>query len=213
MHGRNRRMGGVMPGRRAPEATRREQLLEAAYRVALRTGIDGVTLRAVAAEAKLSHGLVLFHFKGKDQLIDAVLDRLLTTTAILDASHDGVPPSSARDCLSALLERELDRSARDVHGMRLFFEYWALGVRHAPIRRKIAAALGRYRAAFRSLAAELLVAGPHRADLGPDALAAVAVSLVSGYAVQAMIDPHHLDVDAYRAAALTMIERLGTMPA
>lgn len=201
-----------MPGQRAPEATRREQILEAAYRVALHAGIDGVTLRAVAAEAKLSHGLVVFHFKGKGPLIDAVLDRLLSTTTILDVSDDVTGPPSARDRLSALFERELARSARDVRGMRLFFEYWALGVRRAPIRRKIAAALERYRAAFRSLAAELIAAAPQGTDLRPDAFAAVAVSLVSGHAVQAMMDPHRFDIDAYHAAALTMLERLASVP-
>lgn len=201
-----------MPGRRAPVATRREQIVEAAYGVALLTGIDGVTLRAVAARARLSHGLVAFHFKGKDQLIDAVLDRLLTTTAILGASAADAGSPSARDRLATLLERELDRSARDTRGMRLFFEYWALGVRQAPIRRKIAAALARYRDAFRSLAAELLAASPHAPDVRPDALAAVAVSLVSGFAVQAMIDPRRFDIDAYQAAALAMIERLASLP-
>ena len=57
-----------MPGQKAAEATRREQILKAAYEVALRRGIDGLTVRAVAARARLSHGLVLFHFKRKDQL-------------------------------------------------------------------------------------------------------------------------------------------------
>src|SRR4051794_31210740 len=36
-----------MPGQRESQATRREQILEAAYEVALRRGIDGLTVRAV----------------------------------------------------------------------------------------------------------------------------------------------------------------------
>ena len=61
-----------MPGKKASEAERREQILTAAHHVALRQGIDGLTVRAVAARARLSHGLVLFHFKRKDQLVAAV---------------------------------------------------------------------------------------------------------------------------------------------
>ena len=72
-----------MPGHKATEATRREQILKAAYEVALRRGIDGLTVRAVAARARLSHGLVLFHFKRKDQLGLALLDRVLATTLSL----------------------------------------------------------------------------------------------------------------------------------
>jgi len=77
-----------MPGPKASEETRREQIVSAAYEVALRTGIDGVTLRAVAAKAKLSHGLVVFYFKQKHQLISALLDRVLTTTAMLQVTGD-----------------------------------------------------------------------------------------------------------------------------
>ena len=76
-----------MPGQRAPEEQRREQILSAAYAVALRTGIAVVTLRAVAVEAGLSHGLLLFHFERKDELIGALLDRVLATTVMLDRSR------------------------------------------------------------------------------------------------------------------------------
>ena len=41
-----------MPGQRESQATRREQILEAAYEVALRRGIDGLTVRAVAATVR-----------------------------------------------------------------------------------------------------------------------------------------------------------------
>ena len=48
-----------MPGQRESQATRREQILEAAYEVALRRGIDGLTVRAVAARARLSSCLTV----------------------------------------------------------------------------------------------------------------------------------------------------------
>ncbi|HEX5436634.1 MAG TPA: TetR/AcrR family transcriptional regulator [Gemmatimonadaceae bacterium] len=203
-----------MPGRKAPEETRREQIVSAAYEVALRTGIDGVTLRTVAAKAKLSHGLIVFYFKQKDQLIGALLDRVLATTAMLHVSQDVARIPHAPERLGALLRQELDRLSRDPRGMRLFFEYWALGVRQGVTRRRIGAALERYRAAFRTLAEEMLpTAPPNGTDVTPDALAAVAVSLVSGYAVQAMIDPGHFDTGAYLAAAQSLIERLAPAPA
>jgi AcrR family transcriptional regulator len=212
-----------MPGRRAPEDARREQIVNAAYAVALRTGIAEVTLRAVAAQAGLSHGLVLFHFKRKDQLIAALLDRVLATTAMLDLSAEShrTDVSARRGAparLAALLRQEVERLAAEPRGMRLFFEYWALGVRKATIRAKIAAALERYRAAFRELAAELLSdepgreADPPSAPPTPDALAAVAVSLINGCAVQMMIDPEGFDTDAYLAAVVSLVERVAPAP-
>jgi TetR/AcrR family transcriptional repressor of bet genes len=203
-----------MPGPRAPEAARREQILNAAYHVALRAGIDGVTLRAVAAEAKLSHGLVVFYFKHKDRLIGALLDRVLATTAMLHVSEDVARIPQASERLGGLLRQELGRLSRDPRGLRLFFEYWALGVRQTAIRRRIGAALERYRAAFRAMAEELLpTEASHGTDVTPDALAAVAVSLINGCAVQAMIDPHHFDTRAYLAAVQGLIERLAPTPA
>src|SRR5215210_7668260 len=130
-----------MPGSRAPEEARREQILSAAYKVALRKGIDGITLRAVAAEAKLSHGLLLFYFKRKDQLVGALLDRVLATTAMLHVPDVVARIPHARERLGALLGEEVGRISRDPRGIRLFFEYWALGVRQAAIRRRIGAAL------------------------------------------------------------------------
>jgi AcrR family transcriptional regulator len=202
-----------MPGQRAPEGARREQIVSAAYEVALRTGIDGVTLRAVAAEATLSHGLVVFYFKRKDRLIGALLDRVLATAAMLHVSEDVARIPHAPERMGALLRQELGRFARDPRGIRLFFEYWALGVRQAAIRRRIGAALERYRAAFRSVAEEMLPAdAADGTDVTPDALAAVAVSLISGYAVQAMSDPERFDTGAYLAAAQGLIERLAPTP-
>lgn len=199
-----------MPGQKASEEARREQILQAAYAVALQRGIDGVTVRAVAAEAGLSHGLLVFYFKQKDQLIAALLDRVLTTTALLRIPAHVAHIPHAEDRLRALLRAELERLAHGPQDFRLFLEYWALGTREAAVRTKIAAALERYRAALRTL-----IEGVLRADAAghgrgtPDGYAAVAVSLVSGCAMQAMIDPDGFDMAAYFGAVHDMIEPLG----
>lgn len=191
-----------MPGKKVAESTRREQILKAAHEVALRRGIDGLTVRAVAARARLSHSLVLFHFKRKDQLGLALLDRVLTTTVppgIADGIGD-VP--DARERLVALLRRELQRVAAEPQHVRLLLEYWARGAHNATIRRKILAGLDGYREVFRALADETL--SPRAARNGRTTaagLAAVAVGLILGYPVQAMIAPNALDPEEYLASA------------
>jgi AcrR family transcriptional regulator len=57
---------------RMPVAERRIQLIEAALRVACRDGIDAATVRAVAAEAGVSLGVVHYCFLDKDELLRAV---------------------------------------------------------------------------------------------------------------------------------------------
>ncbi|MBZ2188673.1 TetR/AcrR family transcriptional regulator [Alcanivorax sp. JB21] len=55
----------------------RDQILDAAQRVAAKRGAGHVTLDAVAQESGLSKGGVLYHFPNKDALINGMLERLL----------------------------------------------------------------------------------------------------------------------------------------
>jgi AcrR family transcriptional regulator len=198
-----------MPGKRASEDVRREQILRAAFDVAAREGIGSLTIRAVAAEAHLSHTLVLFHFQRKERLVHELLEWLIATTSVLHVSAEIARMPRALDRLHALLQQEMSRLSHEPRHTRLFFEYWALGARHEPIRERISAELERYRSAFRTIMEELLVAEPATfAGVTADGLAAVAVSWIHGCAVQAMIDPLHFDADEYLAAVRGMAGQL-----
>jgi AcrR family transcriptional regulator len=200
-----------MPGQKATEATRREQILKAAHEVALRRGIDGLTVRAVAAKARLSHGLVLFHFKRKDQLGLALLDRVLATTVSLEIPDDIGAIPSPRERLEALFRHEMHRLSEEPRRMRLLLEYWARGAHNAMIREKIGSALDRYRAAFRTIAQEALRNERGRFGGGtPTGWAAMAVSLIIGYPVQAMIGPTQLDLNEYLVSVEGIIGRQAT---
>lgn len=56
---------------------RQRPLMEATLRLIGRRGLDGVTHRAVAAEAKTSLGAVTHHFRSRDALIEAALRHAL----------------------------------------------------------------------------------------------------------------------------------------
>ncbi len=194
-----------MPGQKATEATRREQILKAAHEVALRRGIDGLTVRAVASRARLSHGLVLFHFKRKDQLGLALLDRVLATTLLVEIPADIRAIPNPQERFQALFSLEMRRFSQEPHRIRLLLEYWARGAHNAVIRGKIGPGLDRYRAAFRQIAEEILRAVPGRSvKATPAGVAASAVSLILGYPVQAIIDPAQLDIGEYLASGETV---------
>jgi DNA-binding transcriptional regulator YbjK len=57
---------------------RERPLMEATLRIIGRTGLDGVTHRAVAAEAGMSVGAVTHHFETRDVLVEAALRFALT---------------------------------------------------------------------------------------------------------------------------------------
>ena len=60
-----------------PKPSKRESLLAAAGRVIQRSGSSALTLDAVAAEAKVSKGGLLYHFASKEELVSALLQSML----------------------------------------------------------------------------------------------------------------------------------------
>jgi TetR/AcrR family transcriptional repressor of bet genes len=195
-----------VPGQKAPEEQRREQILLAAYGVASREGIAGLTVRAVAAEAGLSHGLVLFHFKRKDQLVRALLDGVLAATLALVVPADIAALPRALDRLRALLRREVDRLSHEPDRIRLLLECWALGARDAEMRETVGGALARYRAGFARLAEEVLASESSGfARVTATGLAAVTVGLINECAIQGSVDPEHFLIDDYLSAVQGLV--------
>ena len=60
-----------------PRADTKDKLLNAAGAVVPRDGAQALTLDAVASEAGVSKGGLLYHFKSKRQLLDGMVDRWL----------------------------------------------------------------------------------------------------------------------------------------
>jgi AcrR family transcriptional regulator len=98
-----------MPGKKASEETRREDILRAAYDVAARQGLEALTLRAVATRADVSHGTVIFHFKRQRELVAALLDRVVYATAVLRIPDEVMQITRPSDRLHAVLRAEMDR--------------------------------------------------------------------------------------------------------
>jgi TetR/AcrR family transcriptional regulator, transcriptional repressor of bet genes len=198
-----------MPGKKASVEERREQLLSAAFEVASRTGIGGLTVRSIASEASVSHGLVHFHFKTKEQLVRALLEWVLAATLALHVPEDVARIPRPLDRLRALLQQEMYRLSREPRRTRVFFEYWAMGTRDAAIGERISAELERYRSALRGVAEEVLrTEAAVFGGVTADGVAAVAVSFINGCAVQAMIDPERFDIAEYLDAVRGIVGQL-----
>jgi len=194
-----------MPGRRVSEELRRQQIIRAAYQIALSRGLDGLTVRQVASKAHISHGLVLFHYESKDQLVLAVLDWLLETTFVLQMRDEESAIARPLDRLLAVLRSEMKRLAAEPQRIRLFFDFWAKGTRRREIRAKMQQQLARYRGSFLTIAEAVVLADPGRfQNVSANRLAEVAVSCIKGCAVQAMIDPENFEIEGYLVAAQGM---------
>jgi AcrR family transcriptional regulator len=209
-----------MVGIKVSEEKRREAILRAAYDVAARQGLEALTIRAVAARADVSHGTVLFHFKRKHELVSGLLDRVMYATAVLRIPDTVAQITRPSERMHALLRAEMDRLSIDPRHFRLFLDYWTFGVRNAAIRQRVRAALEAYRSAFRDLAEVVMTAGGSSSSNGrlapstgttpvtAEGVTAVAVSLIHGCALQAVIDPKGFDVRQHFDAAARMLDRL-----
>lgn len=135
-------------GRLRKGARRREELLAATMRIIGRDGSAAVTQRAVAAEAGLAPGVVLYHFAAVDDLLLAALARVNDRwLAELDAA------AAAPDVLAALAD-VVGCAAEMDHGLaRAENELWLLASRRADLR----AELVRWDTALAAVAAEVAV--------------------------------------------------------
>ena len=63
------------------EAARRKQIVDTAIRTIAIRGYQRTSLAEIAREAGISKGVISYHFEGKDNLVEAVLARLLKEPA------------------------------------------------------------------------------------------------------------------------------------
>jgi AcrR family transcriptional regulator len=194
-----------MPGTKVAEALRREQIIDAAYQLAVRGGLRAVTIRDVAKKAEVSTGLVIFHFRTKDRVLLALLDHVLATTITLHVGPEIDAIEDPLERLIALLRQEIGRLSTEPKHNRLFFEFWNEGMWNRAVRLRMQHELDRYRAAFRPMAEQVIASDPDRfTGLTAESLAAVAVSFIKGGAVQSMVEPN-LDVRGFLRAAEALL--------
>lgn len=64
----------------ATQDERREQILEATWKLIARRGLRAANMRAIAAEAGYANGALTYYFKGKDDLIRAAYEYVVAQT-------------------------------------------------------------------------------------------------------------------------------------
>lgn len=91
--------------------SQRERILDAAEQVAVRRGAAQLTLDAVAAEAGVGKGGLIYHFPSKQALLRGLIDRL---AAIFEAGIEAAKadPRSRRSPLHARLTALIDTHRR-----------------------------------------------------------------------------------------------------
>ncbi len=99
-------------------ASTQTTLLEAAAKVVLDKGVGSLTLEAVAHEAGVSKGGLLYHFPTKNKLIEGMIERLI---AEFDWMLEAELAKSSNDWLSAYIRASFQSNPKlDSMGSALF---------------------------------------------------------------------------------------------
>jgi AcrR family transcriptional regulator len=172
---------------------RREELLEAVWRVIVRDGIEGTTIRAIARETGWSTGVLSHYFADKDEIIASALRLAYERIAIRwDEKLEGLTG------VSALYELVVDNLPLDNERKletQLLMNYWSMMIRGHDLT-----ARPRRRG---PLLIDLLTrfvregqeAGEIRGDEAPEDIAERLLGLIDGFSLHALLNPDRLNGD------------------
>ena len=169
--------------RSVDHAQQRQHIATAAYRVLARSGLDGLTMRAIAAEAGCTTGLVTHYFASKRELVSAALDHIRAAHDERARARIAGDPSDPAAALAELLPLDEQRASE----LRVWLGFYAAAVADTQLRRQHAQIYADWRAE--------LAAGLHNAGVpaGPDQEELVdhLVVALNGLVVQAVLDTGH----------------------
>jgi AcrR family transcriptional regulator len=169
---------------------RREELLEAVWRVIARDGLEGATIRAMARETGWSSGVLAHYFTDKDEILVSALrlayDRIAARCEAKLAGLTGI---------RALHELVLDNLPLDDQReleTKFLMNYWSRAIRdHDGVPRP-----ERRGPQLIDLLAQLTLEGQEAgeivADQSPDDIAERLLGLIDGFSLHTLLDPDRL---------------------
>jgi AcrR family transcriptional regulator len=182
---------------------RREELLEAVWRVIARDGMDRATIRSIAAETGWSSGVLAHYFADKDDILGSALrlayDRI---RARWDHKLDGLAG------IDALYELVLDNLPLDDEReleTKFLMNYWSRELRGGvgvPRRSPTLIEL------LTTLARDGQHAGEISRDEPPEDIAERLLGLIDGFSLHALLDPQRLTRERQVALIRREFERL-----
>jgi TetR/AcrR family transcriptional regulator, transcriptional repressor of bet genes len=116
---------------------RRRQIVFALWLVIAEHGIEGVSLRHVAAEAGVSMGRIQHYFGTKEALV------LAGCTALVDSAYDGylkTADAAPRERLLHVVSQQIPRDDGGRVGVSVWYSYVAKSINDAAVRQVLAEA-------------------------------------------------------------------------
>jgi len=174
---------------RAHVASRRRQILDAAWACFARKGFHATTMPEICRQAGLSTGAVYSYFRSKERIIEEGAREALAST--LESMGEPPPDVPAVEALQALLERLLlalgEAAMRD--RIRADVALWGEAVSHPRVSGVLAGNVRDLRSRLARLVRRAQTEGGLSPALEPGAVSRVILALYLGAALQSLVDP------------------------
>ena len=166
---------------------RKRKLIEATAQCLAELGHAGTSVRAVAAKANVSPGLVAHHFKGIDDLIVATYDHVgaQVADALTQAIENAADGSESK--LRAFIEASFKPPVLDRDLLAIWLSFWSLVRRDPGVRKVHKKVYADYRNRLEGLIANIARAHRFRIDAHLAALGFTA--MLDGLWLELCLDP------------------------
>jgi AcrR family transcriptional regulator len=180
--------------RQARGLVRQDRILDAAYELFAGEGVRSTTIAAIADRVELSEAGLLHHFRSKDALLLAVLERIDSSFPEVEVyirEGGGGLGSLSRMPASGRVLVERPAHAR----LRALVTAESLG-QEGLVRRATQRRTALIRRALTDMLAKGVEDGEIRADVDPAAVAVEIIAFMEGIQIQWMLEPEAIDLQA-----------------
>lgn len=181
----------------APSAP--ERILEAACNLIAAEGIDEVRIARVAQRAGASTALVHHYFSTREELLEEALIHSFEEAGDERFRRSPDAEETATEALARGIAESLPFPGSQEREWVLWVELWLRAVREPDLRPVAARLYGRYRDWVAGLIRAGVESGEFRSDAHPEALADIAMALLDGAGIRALIRDPAMEVDSARA--------------
>jgi TetR/AcrR family transcriptional regulator, transcriptional repressor of bet genes len=166
---------------------RKRKLIDATAQCLAEFGHAGTSVRAVAAKANVSPGLVAHHFKGIDDLIVATYDHVgrQVAEALTEAMETALDDSESK--LRAFIEASFKPPVLDRDLLAIWLSFWSLVRRDPGVRKVHKKVYTDYRRRLEELIAD--VAGARRVKIDAHLAALGFTAMLDGLWLELCLDP------------------------
>lgn len=176
---------------------RRERIVIAACRVLSSSGLEGLSMRRIAAAADCTTGMVTHYFSSKRELVGAALDSVRQVHDERARVRFAADPSDPVEAFGELLPLDEERA----QAMRVWLGFYAAAVADDGLRHQHVRIYTRWRTELSAALAELGAPGGEAREQTVDHL----IVALNGLVVQALLDPDYWTPKRQRAELTRLV--------